>query len=157
MDASISVNLISISFLAAIVFTGFFRTISKRFSILIDLPDKNRKFHHRPTPLVGGLGIHAAMLFGLLILFLSVDTKIYDRENNVQALNSSIEVIENDNNKEKFSVSAAILKNDNADKNIFEINVEGIDSPLKISQNDQGRIDAFYIYLKDIFICIIIF
>jgi len=141
MDASISVNLISISFLAAIVFTGFFRTISKRFSILIDLPDKNRKFHHRPTPLVGGLGIHAAMLFGLLILFLSVDTKIYDRENNIQALNSSIEVIENDNNKEKFSVSAAMLKNDNADKNIFEINVEGIDSPLKISKNDQGNFE----------------
>ncbi|MAR66092.1 MAG: hypothetical protein CL833_02455 [Crocinitomicaceae bacterium] len=141
MDASISVNLISISFLAAIVFTGFFRTISKRFSILIDLPDKNRKFHHRPTPLVGGLGIHAAMLFGLLILFLSVDTKIYDRENNIQALNSSIEVIENDNNKEKFSVSAAILKNDNVDKDIFEINIEGIDSPLKISKNDQGNFE----------------
>jgi len=141
MEASISVNLISISFLAAIVFTGFFRTLSKRFSILIDLPDKNRKFHHRPTPLVGGLGIHAAMLFGLLILFLSVDTKIYDRENNIQSLNSSIEVIENDNNKEKFSVSAAILKNDNADKDIFEINVEGIDSPLKISKNDQGNFE----------------
>ena len=141
MEASISVNLISISFLAAIVFTGFFRTISKRFSILIDLPDKNRKFHHRPTPLVGGLGIHAAMLFGLLILFLSVDTKIYDKENNIQTINSSIEVIENDKNKEEFSVSAAILKNNNADKNIFEINVEGIDSPLRILKNEQGNFE----------------
>ena len=44
MEASISVNLISISFLAAIVFTGFFRTISKKFDVLIDLPDKNNYF-----------------------------------------------------------------------------------------------------------------
>ncbi len=140
MEASISVNLISISFLAAIVFTGFFRTISKRFSFLIDLPDKNRKFHQRPTPLVGGLGIHTAMLFGLFILFLSVDTKIYDRENKIQTLNSSIEVIGN-NNQEEFNVSAAIVRNSNPNENIFEINIEGIDTPLKIKRNEDGNFE----------------
>ena len=141
MEASISVNLISISFLAAIVFTGFFRTISKKFDVLIDLPDKNRKFHHRPTPLVGGLGIHSAMLFGLFILFLSVDTKIYDREDNIQALNSSFEVIGSDNN-EKFSVSAAVVKNSNTDENIFEISVEGIDIPLRVTRNIEGNFEV---------------
>ena len=140
MEASISVNLISISFLAAIVFTGFFRTISKRFSFLIDLPDKNRKFHQRPTPLVGGLGIHTAMLFGLFILFLSVDTKIYDRENKIQTLNSSIEVIGN-NNQEEFNVSAAIVRNSNPNENIFEINIAGIDTPLKIKRNEGGNFE----------------
>ena len=140
MEASISVNLISISFLAAIVCTGFFRTISKRFSILIDLPDKNRKFHQRPTPLVGGLGIHAAMLFGLFILFLSVDTKIYDRENKIQTLNSSIEVI-GDNNQEEFNVSAAIVRNSNLNENIFEINIEGINAPLRITRNEDGNFE----------------
>ncbi len=140
MEASISVNLISISFLAAIVFTGFFRTISKRFSFLIDLPDKNRKFHQRPTPLVGGLGIHTAMLFGLFILFLSVDTKIYDRENKIQTLNSSIEVIGN-NNQEEFNVSAAIVRNSNPNENIFEINIAGIDTPLKIKRNEDGNFE----------------
>ncbi len=140
MEASISVNLISISFLAAIVFTGFFRTISKQFSFLIDLPDKNRKFHQRPTPLVGGLGIHTAMLFGLFILFLSVDTKIYDRENKIQTLNSSIEVIGN-NNQEEFNVSAAIVRNSNPNENIFEINIAGIDTPLKIKRNEGGNFE----------------
>jgi len=140
MEASISVNLISISFLAAIVFTGFFRTISRKFKILIDLPDKNRKFHQRPTPLVGGLGIHSSMLFGLIILFLSVDTKIYDRENNIQTLNSSFEVIGNDN-KEEFNVSAAIVKNSSTDKNIFEIDVEGIDTPLRVTRNKGGNFE----------------
>jgi UDP-GlcNAc:undecaprenyl-phosphate GlcNAc-1-phosphate transferase len=140
MEASISVNLISISFLAAIVFTGFFRTISKRFSFLIDLPDKNRKFHQRPTPLVGGLGIHTAMLFGLFILFLSVDTKIYDRENKIQTLNSSIEVIGN-NNQEEFNVSAAIVRNSNPNENIFVINIAGIDTPLKIKRNEGGNFE----------------
>jgi UDP-GlcNAc:undecaprenyl-phosphate GlcNAc-1-phosphate transferase len=141
MEASISVNLISISFLAAIVFTGFFRTIAKEFGVLNDLPDKTRKFHHRPTPLVGGLGIHSAMLFGLFILFLSVDTKIYDREDKIQALNSSFEVIGNDS-KEKFSVSAALIKNSNKDENIFEISVEGIDIPLRVTRNTEGNFEV---------------
>ena len=141
MEASISVNLISISFLAAIVFTGFFRTISEKFGILIDLPDKNRKFHDRPTPLVGGLGIHFAMLFGLFILFISVDTKIYDRENKIQALNSSFEIIGDDNNEE-FSVSAAIVKNSKTDENIFEINIEGIDIPVRVKRNEVGNFEV---------------
>ena len=34
----------------------------KNIKFLFDSPDRNRKFHKRPTPLTGGLGILIALL-----------------------------------------------------------------------------------------------
>ena len=45
----------------------FFRSIAKRNKILIDLPDKNRKFHKRPTPLTGGVSIFTGSILAILI------------------------------------------------------------------------------------------
>jgi len=142
METIISINLVSISFFAAIVFTGFFRTLSKRFQILIDLPNKTRKLHHRPTPLVGGLGIHFAMLFGFLILIISVDTKIYDRDRNLQSINSSIEII-GTNESEKYNFSASKIPSNGglSKNNIFEINIEGIDAPIKVFKNEDNHFE----------------
>ena len=36
--------------------------MSKKYKVLVDLPDRSRKFHKRPTPLTGGLGILLALL-----------------------------------------------------------------------------------------------
>lgn len=38
------------------------RNYAKKFKVLVDLPDRSRKFHKRPTPLTGGLGILLALL-----------------------------------------------------------------------------------------------
>ena len=46
-----------ISILASFFTNAIFRSIAKN-KILIDLPDKNRKFHKRPTPLTGGVSIY---------------------------------------------------------------------------------------------------
>ena len=74
---SIAVTLLFLSFFASVVFTGFLRDIAKKRNFLIDLPNKSRKFHFRPTPLVGGIAIHASMLLSTLLMLFLIDYK-YD-------------------------------------------------------------------------------
>ena len=63
MPDSLALSILLLAFLASVVFNGFFRTIAKNNNILIDIPDKSRKFHFRATPLTGGFGI----FFGIII------------------------------------------------------------------------------------------
>ena len=135
MDLSIAANLFSISFFAAVVFTGFFRTLAKRYKILIDLPNKNRKFHKRPTPLVGGLGIHAAMLFGLSLLFLTIDSKVFDLQDNITSLNTNVEVI-GDQDRKSYKVTAN--KFDSTNEEVIEVMVNGYDTPISVRKNSEG-------------------
>ena len=135
MDLSIAANLFSISFFAAVVFTGFFRTLAKRYKILIDLPDKNRKFHKRPTPLVGGLGIHAAMLLGLSLLFLTIDSKVFDWQDNVASLKTNVEIV---SNQDSQSYKVTANKSDSTNEKVIEVMVEGYDSPISVRQNSKG-------------------
>ena len=74
---SIAVTLLFLSFFASVALTGFFRDIAKKRNILIDIPNKSRKFHFRPTPLVGGIAIHFSMLLSTLLMLFLVDYK-YD-------------------------------------------------------------------------------
>lgn len=140
MNTSIAVNLISVSFFAAIVFTGFLRTLAKRYNFLIDLPDKNRKFHKRPTPLVGGLGIHLSMLFGLAILFLSVDTIIYDQTNSVTTINSKLQIT-NESQLEEYNVSASKIDSNKDDLSQYEVIIERGEPPIIITQNLEGNFE----------------
>ena len=36
--------------------------IMQKYNILVDIPDRSRKFHKRATPLTGGIGILIALL-----------------------------------------------------------------------------------------------
>ena len=74
---SIAVTLLFLSFFASVAFTGFLRDIAKKRNFLIDIPNKSRNFHFRPTPLVGGIAIHASMLLTTLLMLSLVDYK-YD-------------------------------------------------------------------------------
>jgi len=74
---SIAVTLLFLSFFASVVLTGFFRNFAKQQNLLIDIPNKSRKFHFRPTPLIGGVSIHLAMLLSSLFMFFLIDYK-YD-------------------------------------------------------------------------------
>jgi len=61
-----------LSFFASLVSNAWLRLVSKRTNILIDRPDKYRKFHDEPTPLTGGLGISIGIIFsGIFLLFLT--------------------------------------------------------------------------------------
>ena len=74
---SIAVTLLFLSFFASVVLTGYFRNIARANEVLIDIPDKSRKFHFRPTPLIGGLSIHASMLLSSMFMLFLIDYK-YD-------------------------------------------------------------------------------
>ena len=63
-----------LSFFASLVSNALLRQISKKYNILIDAPDKKRKFHKNPTPLTGGLGISFGIIFsGIFLIFLTQD------------------------------------------------------------------------------------
>ena len=62
MNINILVDYLIISTVASIAINYLLRNIAKGRNILVDLPDKSRKFHKRPTPLTGGLGILMSLL-----------------------------------------------------------------------------------------------
>ena len=74
---SIAVTLLFLSFFASVVLTGYLRNIARANNLLIDIPDKSRKFHFRPTPLIGGISIHASILLSSLFMLFLIDYK-YD-------------------------------------------------------------------------------
>ena len=130
MPNSLAISIFLLAFFASVTFNGFFRNVAKNNNILIDIPDKSRHFHFRPTPLTGGLGIFFGILIsGLLLTGLtdarySVDLNSGIFENtpfNNGAINKNFEV-----NDEDFNLS---LKQDKKNKNIsVEIDTIGSDS-----------------------------
>tara|TARA_B100001248_G_scaffold261188_1_gene251522 strand:- start:3249 stop:4316 length:1068 start_codon:yes stop_codon:yes gene_type:complete len=62
MDLTIILDYIIISIIASMTINSVLRNYAKRYKILVDLPDRNRKFHRRPTPITGGIGILLALL-----------------------------------------------------------------------------------------------
>ena len=68
MSNSLAISVFLLAFFASITFNGFFRNIAKNNKILIDIPDKSRKFHFRATPLTGGIGIFFSILITGLLL-----------------------------------------------------------------------------------------
>ena len=68
METSLTLSILFLSFFASITFNGLFRNIAKKRKILIDIPDKSRKFHFRSTPLTGGIGIFFGMLIAASLL-----------------------------------------------------------------------------------------
>ena len=57
-----------IGFFASVTFNGFFRNIAKVNNILIDIPDKIRKFHFRAAPLTVVISIYIATLVSAILL-----------------------------------------------------------------------------------------
>ena len=89
------------------------RNIAKNNRWLIDIPDKNRKFHLTPTPVTGGIAIQIAMLTGFLALFFLADFTIQSEIRNLPLTSNTI----NDGDFHKKS-----LKLENSDQNeIFDL------------------------------------
>ena len=75
MPNTLAISILLLAFFASIVFNGFFRNIAKKNKILIDIPDKSRKFHFNETALTGGLGIFCSILVSGLLLTDFTDAK----------------------------------------------------------------------------------
>ena len=67
MGINLIIDFLIISIIASFAINAILRNAAKRNKILIDIPDKSRKFHKRATPLTGGLGILlTTLIIGLL-------------------------------------------------------------------------------------------
>ena len=62
MELSIILDYIIISIIASMTVNNILRNIANKYSMLVDLPNRSRKFHKRATPLTGGLSILIAIL-----------------------------------------------------------------------------------------------
>ena len=62
MEITIIIDYLIISIIASVAINSILRNYTKTNNILVDLPDRSRKFHARPTPLTGGIGILLSLL-----------------------------------------------------------------------------------------------
>ena len=62
MELTIILDYIIISVIVSMALNSVLRNYAKKYNFLVDLPDRSRKFHKRPTPLTGAIGILVALL-----------------------------------------------------------------------------------------------
>ncbi len=62
MDLHLIIDFLIISIFISFAINTILRGVAKKNKLLIDLPDKSRKFHARATPLTGGLAILISVL-----------------------------------------------------------------------------------------------
>ena len=62
MELNIIIDYLIISILASLAINSVLRNFAKEKKLLVDIPDRSRKFHKRATPLTGGIGILLAVI-----------------------------------------------------------------------------------------------
>jgi len=62
MEITIIIDYLIISIIASVAINSILRNYAQTNNILVDIPDRSRKFHSRPTPLTGGTGIFIALI-----------------------------------------------------------------------------------------------
>ena len=62
MELTIILDYIIISIIASMTINSILRNFAKKYNFLVDIPDRSRKFHKKPTPTTGGIGILIALL-----------------------------------------------------------------------------------------------
>ena len=62
MELTIIIDYIIISIIASMAINSVLRNYAKKYNFLVALPDRSRKFHKRPTPMTGGVGILVSLL-----------------------------------------------------------------------------------------------
>ena len=166
MLISISVTLLFLSFFASIVFTGYFRNIARSNNFLIDIPDKSRSFHFRPTPLIGGLSIQASILLSSLFMLSLIDYKYDFQFRGLSFTNESQENLyseagyskklsiknENNDSAEDFRLEITPKENNNANESyvvnlgtnsIGPINITKISENAFIVSLPNGQVKTF--------------
>ena len=62
MELNIIISYLIISIMTSLAINSVLRNFAKQNKILVDIPDRSRKFHKRATPLTGGIGILIAVV-----------------------------------------------------------------------------------------------
>ena len=63
MDKASLLSFLLISIINSFFFNLILRTFARKNRLLIDIPNKSRKFHKRPTPMTGGISILINIIF----------------------------------------------------------------------------------------------
>ena len=146
MTIGSALSIFLLSFFASITFNGFFRNIAKKKNILIDIPDKSRKFHFRATPLTGGISLFfGSVLSGLLISGLtSIPIETNFSEQGFLKDSSFV----TDTSLKKFEVNGIdydlSIKREK-DSNSLNINVvssNNLESSLKVIPKEDGSFEV---------------
>ena len=146
MTIGSALSIFLLSFFASITFNGFFRNIAKKKNILIDIPDKSRKFHFRATPLTGGISLFfGSMLTGLLISSLTsipIETNFSEQgflKDSSFVTDTSVKKFEVD--KIDYDLSIERKK----DSNSLNINVSSsnnLESSLQVIPKEDGTFEV---------------
>ena len=75
MELNIIIDYLIISIMTSLAINSVLRNFAKEKKLLVDIPDRSRKFHKRATPLTGGIGILLAVI---------ISTEIYLDMNNLK-------------------------------------------------------------------------
>ena len=146
MTIGSALSIFLLSFFASITFNGFFRNIAKKNNILIDIPDKSRKFHFRATPLTGGISLFfGSVLSGLLISGLtSIPIETNFSEQGFLKDSSFV----TDTSLKKFEVNGIdydLSIEREKDSNSLNINVassNNLESSLKVIPKEDGSFEV---------------
>ena len=146
MTIGSALSIFLLSFFASITFNGFFRNIAKKKNILIDIPDKSRKFHFRATPLTGGISLFfGSILSGLLISGLtSIPIETNFSEQGFLKDSSFV----TDTSLKKFEVNGIdydLSIEREKDSNSLNINVassNNLESSLKVIPKEDGSFEV---------------
>ncbi len=145
MNISIAVVIFLLTVFASISLNGIMRNIAKNNRWLIDIPDKNRKFHLTPTPVTGGIAIQIAMLTGFLALFFLADFTIQSEIRNLPLTSNTINdgdfhkkslKLENSDQNEIFDLLISETQSNN--ESDFEVQLQGSDEVVEIKMLENG-------------------
>ena len=146
MTIGSALSIFLLSFFASITFNGFFRNIAKKKNILIDIPDKSRKFHFRATPLTGGISLFfGSILSGLLISGLTsipIETNFSEQgflKDSSFIVDTSVQKFEVDNIDYDLSIER---KNNSDSININVASSNNLESSLKVMPKEDGSFEV---------------
>lgn len=159
----IPVALFFLSFFASLVSNALLRRISQKTDVLIDRPDKHRKFHRQPTPLTGGIGISIGIIFSAVFLFFLTNPLYFNNfsstnflGNNQNILSSTEEIIA-DPVQNRFTLAPQNIENPK-DNEVFIVDLQkenkliikkhGDNSFLMVLPN--GEVQIFQAVAKDV-------
>lgn len=144
MDVSIAVVVFLLTIFGSISLNGMLRNIARKKNWLIDIPNRSRKFHHRPTPLTGGIAIQFSMILGFLSLLFLADVKLEKEVFDLFSTNAetvdrtvykkSLRLEESD---QQTVFDLLIFENENNISSDYEVRLDGIDNSIQIKKIDE--------------------
>ncbi len=144
MDISIAVVVFLLTIFGSISLNGLLRNIAREKNWLIDIPNRSRKFHHRPTPLTGGIAIQFSMILGFLSLLFLADVKL--EKEVFDLFSSNAETVDRTVYKKSLRLEESdqqtvfdllVFENENNISSDYEVRLDGIDNSIQIKKIDE--------------------